>query len=516
MVAEAEILVHIAAPSTSTDDTLYRAFAQAYLDFEPGRRVELPLPQRSLDEPPSTDDVLLSPQLSFNSVWENIRSPALAKVKTSDGCHPKATENALQEERASQQSWVPPPSELPDSMPDNDISMDGFNTPTRILNYFLQSTEAFLESSQETDNGGRDITIYDGNGNFTTILAQNTPLGKSIAVENSTKAHHSPLQEPVEETIVLGTPTDSPPNDSPLADALEETTVLGAPAYPLLHAHHHRELLGEATVVEAPVTPSALQKRPIPAALSSDQTQPSIIDASLRSSSQTGSHDRMIPSTQLSGRAYLEPPSSKRPRLNCPNPPIKGLGRSASDILPWNSHNFIAITASRNSSRDEVGSAEPLAIDWSGETQILSIEPAPSNHKLGPKPPAYLELFVKKMGMSSWYKPKFQACEMRPYERGYWLLDLSGWENNAKFETWDFLGNFIRRDSCAGWGTRACRDEQWGWIRLYGWEHIAGELYILLYVATYQRTKYMELTWYDGAGKELIIVGARADKSTGR
>lgn len=516
MVAEAEILAHITAPSTSTDDTLYRAFAQAYLDFEPGRRVELPLPQKPLYEPPSTDDALLSPQLSFNSVWENIRSPALAKVKAGDSWRPKATENASQEERVSQQSWVPPPSELPDSMPDNDISMDEFNTPTRILNYFLQSTEPFLESSQETDDGRRDTTIYDGNGNFTTMLAQNTPLCKSNPVETPTKTHHSPPQEPVEETIVLGTPADSPPDDNPLTDALGETTVLGASAYPLLHAHHQRELLGEVTVVEAPVTPSPLQKRPIPAARSSDQTQPGIIDTSLSSFSQTGSHDRVIPSTQLPGRAGSEPPSSKRPRLNRPSPSIEGLGRSASDILPWGPHNAITTTASRNVSRDEVDSTEPLVIDWSGETQILSIEPAPSNHKLGPKPPAYLELFVKKMGMTSRYKPKFQAREMRHYERGYWLLDLSGWEDDAKFETWDFLGNFIRRDSCAGWGTRACRDEQWDWIRLYGWEHIAGELYIMLYVATYQRTKYMELTWYDGAGKELMIVGARAEKPTGR
>lgn len=506
MAKEAEILVHITAPSTSTDDTLYRAFAQAYLDFEPGRRTELPLVHQEplQKEPLLTEDAILSPQLSFNSVWGNIRSPALAKVKkTGDGWqHAKAIENASsQEERLLQQSWAPPPSELPDSMPDNDISMDRFNTPTRILNYFLQTTESFSQSSQEINDGRRDTTIYEGSGNFTTILAQQDPLGsESNLVKTPRKAPQSTPEEPIEETIVLGTPADPAPEDvSSWKDALGETTVAEALAVIL--------------------TTSPLQEASTPPVRSSGQTHPGAIGTSLGSSSQTGSHDRVIPSTQLPGRADSEPPSSNPSRLHRPNnPAIQGLGRSASDILPRGPHNAAAATTttrtrtSRNVSRDAIDSAEPLAIDWSRETQIFSVEPEPSNHKLGPKLPAYLEWCVKRTGMASRYQPKFQAREMRPYERGYWLLGLDGWAHAAKAETWDFLGNFIRRDKGAGWGTRACRDEHWAWVRLYGWEHLAGELYTLLYVATYQRIKHMELTWYDGAGKELVIVGARAEK----
>lgn len=479
MADEAEVLVHIAAPSTSTDDSIYRALARGYLDFEPLRKTELP-PIPEPTDVPSSQDALISPQLSFNSVWENIRSPVLARVRIDeDNTYPKATGKESQVEQCSQGSWIPPPSEVADSMPDNDISMDGFNTPTRILNYFLQTTNTFSQSSQEIDDEKRDTTIYEGNEDFTSPLVQTTPLRESNTVQKrritegmSQIIHHTPQ-----------------PHHSPLREAWGATTA------------------AETTPAHFP-----LPKNPIPPARSPGGLRTvSTNNSPLSSLSKIESHERTIPSTQLPERADSEPPSSKRPRLGRTRRAIQGRGRSASEILPRGPHG--AVAASADTSRDEVDSAEPLVIDWSGDTQIVSVEPAPSNHKLGPKPPAYLEWYVNHVGMASRYQPKFQARKMRPFERGYWLLDLDGWDYNAKVEAWDFLGNFIRRDSCAGWGTRACRDEQWGWIRLYGWEHLAGELYILLYVASYQRTKYMELTWYDGAGEKLIIVGARAEKT---
>lgn len=496
MADETEILVHIAAPSTSTNDAIYRAFAQAYLDFEPVDKIELPLLAEPKDAPPSSD-ALFSPQLSFNSVWENIKSPALPRAKACDVTHPKNTETASQNEGFSQGSWIHPPSEVADSMPDNDISMDGFNTPTRILNYYLQTTEPLSELSQETEDAKKDSTLYEGNEDFTALVAQNTPLRGSSIVQKRRNTENT-LQ------ITHSTPQ---PHHGRLEEPFEETSVTESPANSPNHSIHLEEALGDITVVETPANPSPVRKRSIPPVHSSCETRSGSTDTS---PSKTESHDRVIPSTQTPGRAESEPLRSKRPQLNRPNPAVHGLGRSISDILPRGPHS--TLTTSTNAPREHVDSAEPLVMDWSSETQIVSIEPAPSNHELGPKPPAYLELFVKNVGMDSRYKPRFQAREMRPYERGFWLLGLDGWDHDGKIEAWDFLGNFIRRDSCAGWGTRACRDEQWKWIRLYGWEHIAGELYILLYVATYQRTKYMELTWYDGAGKELIIVGARAEK----
>lgn len=514
MANMAEILVHIAAPSTTTDDFVYRTLAQAYLDFEPHTRTELSLASDPREAPLSSDD-LLSPQLSFSSVWENIKSPILARVKPANIKNQTTPGNTSQDEATSPGSWVPPPSELPDSMPDNDITMDGFSTPTRILNYFLQTTESFSDSSQEVDDARNDTTIYEGNQDFTSILAQKTPLREPSIVQEHTKvkegmphlshpispSYQSPLRKPSEKDIVHGTPVNHAQFGSPLKWILGKTTMISTLEDPPPHD----------IVAETPLNPSLLRERQPPRMRSSGRRRSWSTEASpSSSSSQIGSHDRVIPSTQRPARADSEPPSSKRPQLNRPDPSIQGLGRSASDLLPRGHPSIFA--PSTNASRDRAHAAEPLDKDWSGDTQIVSIEPKPSNHKLGHRPPAYLEWHAKVIGMSKRYRPRFQAREMRAHERGYWLLALNGWEHDAKLEAWKYLGNFIRRDSGAGWGTRACRDEHWGWIRLYGWEHIAGELYMLLYVASYRRIKYMELTWFDGAGKELIIVGARAER----
>ena len=150
--------------------------------------------------------------------------------------------------------------------------------------------------------------------------------------------------------------------------------------------------------------------------------------------------------------------------------------------------------------------------DWAHETQLISTEPAVANHRLGPRAPQHLEKLATSMQMGRKYRPKYQARDMRPFERGYWLMRLDGWEFEEKVKAWGFLGNYIRRDGKAGWGTRACRDESWGWIRLYGWEHIAGELYILLYVASYRKLKFMEVKFYGAAGDVLIVVGPRGTR----
>lgn len=193
------------------------------------------------------------------------------------------------------------------------------------------------------------------------------------------------------------------------------------------------------------------------------------------------------------------------PHTKSPN-----LGRSSSDGLPRGLTKESA--ALPQTLAKDLAAPGVQSIDWSHETQLISVEPPPANHKLGPRVPVKLELLMTKFGMEGRYKPKFQARKLRDYERGYWLLNLDGWDQKGKIVTWGFLGNYIHKDGFAGWGTRACRDVDWKWLRLYGWEHIAGELYILLYVASYRRLKAMEITWYDGAGKELIVAGARSEK----
>lgn len=401
----AEILVHITAPSAAADDTNYRTLAQAYLDFQPKGIVDLsPDPSSRRGAVPSQK--FISPQASFGSVWDNVWSPRLARVNQqvapSAGTQPSVPAASSQLRDDSQLSWVAPPSEVPDSMPDNDIRAPAFNTPTRVLKYFLQAREqASLSSggaSAEVPDGGRNAA----HGDASQAGASDGLLGRGVGLDSSPSTRRLRSRAP----------------QSP--DPIETVR----------NVHDVTEDYGEG---RAP----------------------------------SGS------------RSTAEPEAQRT----------------------------IPDTMSENKSAYAVDNS-----DWAHETQLISTEPAVANHRLGPRAPQHLEKLAESMQMEKKYRPKYQARDMRPFERGYWLMRLDGWEFEEKVKAWGFLGNYIRRDDKAGWGTRACRDESWDWIRLYGWEHIAGELYILLYVASYRKLKFMEIKYYDAAGDVLIVVGPRGNQ----
>ncbi|POS76436.1 hypothetical protein DHEL01_v205170 [Diaporthe helianthi] len=402
-----EILVHITAPSAAADDVQYRALAQAYLDFKPEEII--PLPQDSTSKPSAVpSDKFISPQASFRSVRDNVGSPRLAQANQSANqltsiqpSAPPTTSSQLNDD--TQHSWVAPPSEIPDSMPDNDIRAPAFNTPTRILNFLLQSTEPPSLSS-----GGRS--------------SEAPEAGRNAA--HSRPSHAAALDS----SLFCDLGLDSSPS-----------------------ARRPRS--------QAPQSPGP--REPVPNVEDvAEDCGPEKVSPGSAPATGPGPHQAAEPDAMAE----------------------KEYGR-----LIANS-------------------------DWARETQLISYEPAPANHRLGPRAPQHLENLATSMQVDKKYRPGFQAREMRPFERGYWLMGLDGWEFEEKVKAWGFLGNYIRRDGKAGWGTRACRDESWGWIRLYGWEHIAAELYILLYVASYRKLKFVETKFYGAAGDVLIVVGPRGTR----
>lgn len=402
-----EILVHVTAPSAAGDDAKYRALALAYLQFEPEGLAHDPQDPSSK---PSTvpPNVFISPQASFGSVWDNVGSPRLAEgdrqLASISGEQPSTpTASPQLGGDDSQPSWTAPPSQVPDSMPDNDIRVPAFSTPERVLGYFLQSTEPPSISS-----GGASVQAPEGGRNATCI--------------------DFPCAASSDSLLGGGTGLDS----SPTAFGKQSNT---------------RQTLGAVDVV--------------------------IDIGDVKEDCGAG---------------------GTCPGLDAATGP-QGHGITNLDLLP------------------EVKSASLIdSNDWTHETQLISTEPAVANHRLGPRAPQHLETLAATMDIGTRYNPKYQSRAMISFERGYWLMRLDGWDFEQKVKAWGFLGNYIRREGKAGWGTRACRDESWKWIRLYGWEHIAGELYLLLYVASYRKLKYMEMRFYDAAGHVLVVVEPRATR----
>lgn len=551
MARDVEILVHISAPSTSKDDTVYRELATAYMDFLPGKSTnlasfELPsvpgrVPESGQDSAsapahPATassstssqkrdprDDLVLptaldSPLASFRSVWDNITSPRALAVWHSSQRNKAKSNSQHSDAQASADSWVQPPSEVPDSMPYNDLSLAGFTTPTRVLNYFLQTHGPLAASSQPSQlpatvagagalaEATATATYDDGVGDSTMLLLQGACAPGAHLPSSDTRSGpraanlSSVLDISSDRTHVTQTPSSLLRRNNPT----------------ITHAQQHQE--EEAAEADGRSGVVAAESRLV---RSSD-------------GSRSDGYNVVIPATQPVERADSEPPLAKRRRHN-PTTPYTGevyregdgLSRSVSDVLPQgitkhplllpsSSQNDLLEGAINDDNNDETATTLPNILkgpDWSYHLELMSSDPPPTNAILGHKPTIFLEDMYRSAKGPKRYNPRFQARPLRPYERGFWTLSLADWPVEAKRRTWQFLGNYIRKDEKAGWGTRACRDQGWDWLRLYGWEHIVGELYILLYVASERRTKYVEMVWRDGAGEVLIIVGARAKSS---
>lgn len=103
------------------------------------------------------------------------------------------------------------------------------------------------------------------------------------------------------------------------------------------------------------------------------------------------------------------------------------------------------------------------------------------------------------------------AVPHRPFERGYWLLDCSAWDPAARWRAWSFLAHWIR-SGFAGWGVSCYRDEPLSWIRTYCWGSVAGHIYLLLYLVTVRRLKYMDMSWIGEDGVPKIFVAARGKR----
>lgn len=106
------------------------------------------------------------------------------------------------------------------------------------------------------------------------------------------------------------------------------------------------------------------------------------------------------------------------------------------------------------------------------------------------------------------YQPVTVTREIRPLERGYWLIDPSPWSLDRQVKFWRFLEQVIGNGSL-GWGvwcTRAA-DSSFGVIRAYCWGEVVMHMYLLLYVASSSQVRKLGLCWVDG--QEEVVVRMR-------
>lgn len=232
-----------------------------------------------------------------------------------------------------------------------------------------------------------------------------------------------------------------------------------------------------------PLTPAGNYKRPWP----TPPTSSAIVEETRIASSQPGE-------ATSSFRSESEPPLLKRPRTSKDPEPSKPLIRSASDMGPQTQRAKPNVPY------------QPIP----GHLEILSPAPLTSQRELVPEDMItdVLARLARELDLSKRYKPEFQARDLRPFERGYWLVDCSSWEPELKRSAWGFLTDYLGK-GVTGWGTSCKRDRDFTWIRLYCWGCVTGHMYLVLYLMSKRRVLYTGTRWVGADGRDVVVMGAR-------
>ena len=469
---DTEILVHVTAPSLAVNDREYRAFAQAYYDFEPTTRVFLSpkLLSSSSTQSSSIQDLerhIESPNLSFSSVLDNLPSPRLRLAGRGQQSQTDVGEG----------SWKPPPSTIADSQPGVDLRITSLCSPTRVLEYFIQQRTGEAESLHASSPTRSYAAVESIPSSFPEV-----PERTGTPQIHSDEPPTSSLP-PANAVLIAATPEVSRPQ---ISDPATDTSGFIVPATPY-------------PVVNVPASPPLNRE-----ALENSKAGSFPLEVISCTSSEIIS----------SFRSDSEPPSRKRRQTDDGATPLH---RSSSDVGPRHKrrrteHEGSVLqqssdVAPRQLAPDHTRPAARIPIS-SDELEIFSPEPATALDFTDARSLITPPLSKIVDDMERWrYEPEVSR-EVQPFERGYWLIDTSDWDGPRHNKAWQFLSIKLRRGD-VGWGTWCQRNREKTWLRVYCFGAVTAHMYFVLYVASHPAIKHQGATWYGGDGQPVIITKPR-------
>ncbi|KAB5580603.1 hypothetical protein GE09DRAFT_445210 [Coniochaeta sp. 2T2.1] len=470
---DTEILVHITAPSKASDDADYRALATAYLSFEPSTRTALGTVEQGTTrhgdmgefapEPAAStqcEEAFVSPEMSFGSAIHNLSSPDLRRDQPA----------SAREADESQSSWRAPPSVIEDSIPDNNVSIARYSSPTRILEHYLQGFDSSQSSSSQP------IPSTAGPPSSPFMPADNTPV-PAARVERAfaipprpNYGHDSSLQ------VIPQTPSPALLKRKALVEYSGNRS--------------DTRVVSSVPDQEPPLVTSEEE----PPHQGTEHVLPSAEVHMVTATPWPSSQATVIPSS----RADSEPPQppTKRRKRMFSGATTKSLARSTSDVGPRQEEVKKTQLDRRQRARQTASGLEIHSPEPPVGYQDLTV-----SNVVTPK----LEKLAKDVGIRKRFQPKEQGRDLRPFERGYWHVDCSGWPDSIKRDTWGFLTNYVSNGD-AGWGIWCRRSQDYSWIRLYCWGCVVGHMHLLLYLASRRELNYTGTTWIGGDGKVVVVM----------
>lgn len=479
-----EILIHIGAPSRAVDDARYRSLATSYINFQPTHTINIldqadlgmsddhgeynELERQRTEQDPiqgidtssqSTGllDPYKSPQASFRSVLDNAESPRVLTRHVPEE-EPASTAEGVTMP-STQSPWETPSSIVQDSYQGNPINISTLTSPTRVLEHFLQRFNSQTPAKSSSQRTGDTIPY----SNSSQSLACPSSKGR-LAVPSIP----STLPAPSTPSVLPVVPCTPPRHLLPSSGGLSRVESAG----------EDRETQAQSAQPETPHDRDEITSDNIVEETMIESSDPSSVT---RADSEPAPTTRQEPSVlEIAPRALLRAASDIGPRTSSQQRLLLTIS-----FLP--EHGYTYESLEMFAPEPDVGMAEV------GPDDLIT---------------SGLKKLAQDLSIPKRYKPKEQKRELRPHERGYWLLDCSSWDGQLKRDAWAFLANYVGT-GVAGWGVWCTRDSEFQRIRVYCWGSVVPHIYLLLYLASQRKILYTGASWHDGESLPIIVMETR-------
>ncbi|KAH9212409.1 hypothetical protein DL95DRAFT_391562 [Leptodontidium sp. 2 PMI_412] len=481
---DVEILVHTTAPSRGLDDARYRRIAEAYLDFQPARsrRLEENLSNSAIGEPDNE---------ARGQLQDELQEAVLATQKVpQSGASYHPDESSTEEEDVYEyivEHRLSLSQELHSPSMSFNSAVDNANSPifrARVTQY-VDLPEPHLSQRYEIP----DSWVAPPNEVPDSQPEVNTTM---TAFSSPTRMLELYLQNQ-ESQATRSTPDKSPGQPDKTSSLELPSGLRGA----LSSSPDHGLTPSSPSPVKGP------ERRPErilePRSLNPPSTQDPALN--LKRDWVSSGSEESYPSSAPPGplATIIQVPMSSQP------PPSRPEKRAR--LEPPSFRGFVSSqptpTFSKPVATPNASSFQIPGIWW----ELLEIHPNPPVTSSGDLTPEifitpHLAAIAKRMPPSL-YCPISKTRDLRDMERGYWLLECKGWNENLQQRCWDALGRYIGKD-LAGWGVWCKREEDFKSIRVYCWGVVVGHIYLLLYMASDSKIKKAGARWIGGDGETII------------
>jgi hypothetical protein len=142
---------------------------------------------------------------------------------------------------------------------------------------------------------------------------------------------------------------------------------------------------------------------------------------------------------------------------------------------------------------------------WSNLLEIRPAPPTTSTADLDPQTfiTDTLHQLAAKTSAARHFRPVSTTRDLRPMERGYWLLNCESWDDGLRKRCWHFLRNCIGKN-LVGWGVWCMRDAEHSTIRVYCWGIVVPYIFLLLCLASEGKIMKIGAIWIGGDGEAII------------